>query len=470
MTERLKNRVASLLDSLGAGAFEREEVIGLSLLAALAGESIFLLGVPGVGKSMVARRLKMAFRNARSFEYLMSRFSTPDEIFGPVSISKLKDEDTYERVVEGYLPTADVVFLDEIWKAGPAIQNSLLTAINEKIFRNGDKDLALPLKGIIAASNELPAEGEGLEALWDRFLIRYIVRPIGNRMNFKALLSGEHVEPKVDNELTFTNEEYELLLSKAADVEVPDAILDFIYGLRMLLVKEAQENKEKDGDEHEIPYVSDRRWKKVLGIMRMSALLNGRNAVDFSDCLLLEHMIWDHDSQISKVGKDICEELTKAIIKESVRSFDVLSKARTSKNSAGEEEYYSPDGAYYLIEAGGESLRIKIADYEALTTEAVPGRFIGNDEVELASGGGGDFLIKAPRSGAVAINSFVYRIRRKNAVTVPGQNVSMSSKTVGAVGSILVEFQRQVEDNLFLADLEHYSLITKSLQKYSGGK
>ena len=459
-----------MLDSLGAGAYEREEVIGLSLLAALAGESIFLLGVPGVGKSMVARRLKMAFRDARSFEYLMSRFSTPDEIFGPVSISKLKDEDTYERVVEGYLPTADVVFLDEIWKAGPAIQNSLLTAINEKIFRNGDKDLALPLKGIIAASNELPAEGEGLEALWDRFLIRYIVRPIGDRMNFKALLSGEHVEPKVDNELTFTNEEYELLLSKAADVEVPDAILDFIYGLRMLLVKEAQENKEKDGDEHEIPYVSDRRWKKVLGIMRMSALLNGRNAVDFSDCLLLEHMIWDHDSQISKVGKDICEELTKAIIKESVRSFDVLSKARTSKNSAGEEEYYSPDGAYYLIEAGGESLRIKIADYEALTTEAVPGRFIGNDEVELASGGGGDFLIKAPRSGAVAINSFVYRIRRKNAVTVPGQNVSMSSKTVGAVGSILVEFQRQVEDNLFLANLEHYSLITKSLQKYSGGK
>lgn len=459
-----------MLDSLGAGAYEREEVIGLSLLAALAGESIFLLGVPGVGKSMVARRLKMAFRDARSFEYLMSRFSTPDEIFGPVSISKLKDEDTYERVVEGYLPTADVVFLDEIWKAGPAIQNSLLTAINEKIFRNGDKDLALPLKGIIAASNELPAEGEGLEALWDRFLIRYIVRPIGDRMNFKALLSGEHVEPKVDNELTFTNEEYELLLSKAADVEVPDAILDFIYGLRMLLVKEAQENKEKDGDEHEIPYVSDRRWKKVLGIMRMSALLNGRNVVDFSDCLLLEHMIWDHDSQISKVGKDICEELTKAIIKESVRSFDVLSKARTSKNSAGEEEYYSPDGAYYLIEAGGESLRIKIADYEALTTEAVPGRFIGNDEVELASGGGGDFLIKAPRSGAVAINSFVYRIRRKNAVTVPGQNVSMSSKTVGAVGSILVEFQRQVEDNLFLADLEHYSLITKSLQKYSGGK
>ena len=252
MTKNLKDRIARLLDAMGAGAYEREEVIGLSLLAAFAGESIFLLGVPGVGKSMVARRLKMAFRDARSFEYLMSRFSTPDEIFGPVSISKLKDEDTYERVVDGYLPTADIVFLDEIWKAGPAIQNSLLTAINEKIFRNGDKDLKLPLKGIIAASNELPAEGEGLEALWDRFLIRYIVKPIGDRLNFKALLSGEQIEPQVDGALAFTNEEYQSILSDAADVEVPDGVLDFIYSLRTLLVKQAQENKENDGEVQKI--------------------------------------------------------------------------------------------------------------------------------------------------------------------------------------------------------------------------
>lgn len=117
----IRDRIKNLLNEMGRGAYEREEVIALSLLTAVAGESIFLLGLPGVGKSMVARRLKMAFHNGRSFEYLMSRFSTPDEIFGPVSISKLKENDSYERVIDGYLPTADVIFLDEIWKAGPAI-------------------------------------------------------------------------------------------------------------------------------------------------------------------------------------------------------------------------------------------------------------------------------------------------------------------------------------------------------------
>ena len=91
----IRTRANALLSQMNRGAFEREEVIPLSLLSAFAGESIFLLGLPGVGQRMVARRLKMAFKDSTCFAYLMSRFSTPDEIFGPVSINKLKDEDTY---------------------------------------------------------------------------------------------------------------------------------------------------------------------------------------------------------------------------------------------------------------------------------------------------------------------------------------------------------------------------------------
>ena len=228
--ETLKNRIVKLLDTLNERVYGKEEVMALALLSAVAGESIFLLGPPGVAKSMVARRLKLMFRGGTAFEYLMSRFSTPDEIFGPVSIARLKNEDTYERMTEGYLPAATVVFLDEIWKAGPAIQNALLTVINEKIFRNGQFSVRVPMKGLIAASNELPASGQGLEALYDLFLVRKLVGGIEDLSDFDRMIStADESEPEIDEHLAVSDEEYRQWQEQMKSVGLHYSVLEVIH-------------------------------------------------------------------------------------------------------------------------------------------------------------------------------------------------------------------------------------------------
>ena len=288
---------------MNRGIFEKETEISLSLLAAMAGESVILLGPPGVAKSMVARQLKTAFKDARSFEYLMSRFSTPDEIFGPVSIQKLKTSDTYERAVDGYLPTADVVFLDEIWKAGPAIQNTLLTVINEKIFRNGNREMHLPLKLLVAASNELPAKGEGLEALWDRFVIRIESSPIKLEKNFRAMLLdklevrseelGVAEGGKSDLQVKISPDEYAEWSNQISEIGVSEAVLDAISSIRKSLravnVDEAAERRNI--------YVSDRRWKNIVRLLRTSAFMQDRTEVAICDLLPIYHCLWQEPEE-----------------------------------------------------------------------------------------------------------------------------------------------------------------------------
>ena len=297
MLERFK----LLLRDMNRGIYEKETEISLSLLAALAGESVILLGPPGVAKSMVARQLKCAFRGARNFEYLMSRFSTPDEIFGPVSIQKLKTSDTYERAVDGYLPTADVAFLDEIWKAGHAIQNTLLTVINEKLFRNGIREIELPLKLLVAASNELPAKGEGLEALWDRFVIRIESRPIRQEKNFREMLlevkseaggQGQEAEESAQSN-AITAEEY-AEWSKGIDrIGVKEEVLNAISAIRKALravnVDEAAERRNI--------YVSDRRWKNIMRLLRTSAFMQDRAEVAVCDLLPIYHCLWQEPEE-----------------------------------------------------------------------------------------------------------------------------------------------------------------------------
>lgn len=378
MLERFKQ----LLGEMNRGIYEKETEISLSLLAALAGESIILLGPPGVAKSMVARQLKTAFREAQSFEYLMSRFSTPDEIFGPVSIQKLKTSDTYERAVEGYLPTADVVFLDEIWKAGPAIQNTLLTVINEKIFRNGNREMHLPLKLLVAASNELPAKGEGLEALWDRFVIRIESRPIKLEKNFRAMLlevkSEEQRASEVKSEErgvkeqssategkansnAITAEEYagwtERIDKIGVKIEVLDAISAIRKSLRAVNVDEAAERRNI--------YVSDRRWKNIVRLLRTSAFMQDREEVDICDLLPIYHCLWQEPEERDAIRNIVIRALfspfadklveMKNALAEDIKYHRVRRNPEDGRDYEGEIETLS-DGLTSLEKQLGENL------------------------------------------------------------------------------------------------------------------
>ena len=393
MIERFK----LLLQEMNRGIYEKETEISLSLLAALAGESIILLGPPGVAKSMVARQLKTAFREAQSFEYLMSRFSTPDEIFGPVSIQKLKTSDTYERAVEGYLPTADVVFLDEIWKAGPAIQNTLLTVINEKIFRNGNREMHLPLKLLVAASNELPAKGEGLEALWDRFVIRIESRPIKLEKNFRAMLleaptdflgptdftdstdssgsmgkcgftdSADFSDSTDFSDLKITAEEYAEWAEKICKISVKEEVLDAISAIRKSLravnVDEAAERRNI--------YVSDRRWKNIVRLLRTSAFMQDREEVDICDLLPIYHCLWQEPEErdairsivIRALFSPFAEKLVemKNALAEDIKYHRVRRNPEDGRDYEGEIETLS-DGLTSLERRLGENLFVSSDD------------------------------------------------------------------------------------------------------------
>ena len=300
-----KEKIEKLIAQLSCGLYERDECLKLLLLSMFAGKSIFLFGPPGTAKSMIARRASEAFKvddsENKFFDYLMNRFSTPEEIFGPIDIAELK-KNNLKRQTQGYLPNAHFAFLDEIWKSSPAILNTLLTIINERIYKSGKDRIKVPLKGLVCASNEFPPENQGLEALYDRMIVRYFVGPLEDVENFEKLLFDNNAEFDNTNIDAFSIDQLALIQKNSKNIPFSDAAKKLIRAIKYKL---EELRAEKNQQAKDVPYVSDRRWKNCVELLRVAAFLGDKNEVDISDISLLRHVLWEKDTQREFIYKII---------------------------------------------------------------------------------------------------------------------------------------------------------------------
>lgn len=258
----------------------------------LAGEHGFFFGVPGVAKSLLVADLARYFPGSNYFYCLMGKYTTPEDLFGPVSITALR-QDRHEYQTNGYLPKADFAFLDEGFKANSAILNAMLMLMNERLFRNGTEMQHVPLRSMFLASNELPTDPE-LGAMWDRILFRFHVEDLERSEDFLTLLEREQEiqeffeDPPV---ATFTEEEVVQLQEEVRSVEVCTTVKSAIVDIReQLKVKHSIE-------------ASSRRWLKALKGVRAHAYKAGRSTAQLQDLNPLVYMLWQNAEQIPDVRR-----------------------------------------------------------------------------------------------------------------------------------------------------------------------
>ena len=274
--------LATLQKELSARFFERDSVIEGLLCAMVAGQHVLLVGTPGTGKSELAHELCKRVTGARYFQWLLTRFTTPEELFGPVSLKAL-EHDRYTRVTDGKLPTAHVAFLDEVFKASSEILNTLLSVMNERVFHDGEKPVNVPLLSLVGATNELPEEDE-LLALSDRFLLRYEVDYLKEEFLFLRMLSLED-KPA---ETTLALDDLLALRKQASNVAVPERVKRDLLELRRTLTEKGV-------------VASDRRYRQALSVVKARALLHGRDECETRDLGILAHVLWREPGEKAEV-------------------------------------------------------------------------------------------------------------------------------------------------------------------------
>lgn len=298
-TNPLLSKFHRAQDELKSKLIERDEEVDLCLTGLIANEHVLLVGPPGTAKSLLLSSMSKFIRG-NTFNMLLTKFSTPEEVWGPLNLGRLKDG-VYERCLEGYMAEADFAFLDEIFKASSAILNTMLRALNEQTFKQGTQEKNLPLKLCVAASNEWPSSENGqqeLAALFDRFTLRKIVRPITSEGRAKLLYSQQQeLIPQFNNETVLNDNE---LAQARQEAESMDLSSDFRTKFNECL------------DDLRTAGITpgDRRLRKSIKICRAYAWLAGAKEVIPEHGVILKHVLWDDpNTHIQKSHEIIAEKM-----------------------------------------------------------------------------------------------------------------------------------------------------------------
>jgi MoxR-like ATPase len=351
-------KLGRIRDELNRTFLERAELIDGALTALLSASHVLVIGPPGTAKSMLADELCQRIEGANYFQWLLTKFSTPEEIFGAVSLKGLEQDD-YRRVTSHKLPEAHIAFLDEIFKANSSILNALLTVINERVFHNGRERVRVPLITMFGASNELPDEDE-LIALYDRFMLRFTVDYISEEFRFLKMLEGG----KPAERTTITFAELDSLRGDAARVALSAGIVRALGDLRRELAKEQI-------------IVSDRRWKNSLDLLRAHALVLGRNAASEDDLIFLEHALWKDPEEQPKV-REALRRLVKGYEEE---ARELLIQIQELREYALERQWESDElRKRAVIEANTKIANILIKFDHLVREAAENGKSVGSAE------------------------------------------------------------------------------------------
>lgn len=316
----MKDKVEKIKSHLNQSILEREREIEQILAAIFAGQHVFLIGVPGTAKSYLTRKVFECFKDVNTFEKLLTKTTKPQEIFGPISLSALK-QDKMRFNTKGMMPGAHFAFLDEIWKSSSAILNNFLTILEEGIFQNGEEVVKTPLKSMVCASNELPQE-DILQALYDRLVLRLEVKKIQSRENFKKLMRGDFKSDSLSEDELLTLEDLDNIQSQIKQVDTTK-VEDTFFDLRMQIQEDSQGRI----------FISDRHFKKAFKFLKAMMWMKGKTSATKDDLIYLENVLWsdpqDRDVILSSIQSFMSQTVSRAqkLYNEIDAAIDVAMKA-----------------------------------------------------------------------------------------------------------------------------------------------